>query len=147
VDIHPANAYSNAHRETFNPQKRFYDLRCYQILGEQLNKRKIFIFSFSLVCLALIVGGVLYWYSEQWAEQRLQEYVGRLEDLGFITEEHSLADFQVDAVLRIHYFSDFHSYAEQEGISHIYFDRGKHALYFLHPATKDAVEANIFYYK
>jgi hypothetical protein len=112
-----------------------------------LNKRKLIILSFSLVCLALIVGGVLYWYSEQWAEQRLQEYVGRLEDLGFTTEEHSLADFYVDAVAEIHYFSDFHSYAEQKGVNPIYFDKGKHALYFLLSPTEDRVEANIFYYK
>ena len=112
-----------------------------------MNKRKLIILSFSLVCLALIAGGVLYSYSEQWAEQRFQEYVGRLEDLGFTAEEHSLEDFQVDAVLRIHYFSDFHSYAEQKGISHIYFDRGIHALYFLHPSTEDETVAEIFYHK
>ena len=112
-----------------------------------MNKRKLIILSFSLVCLALIAGGVLYWYSEQWAEQSLQEYVGRLEDLDFKTEEHSLADFQVDAVLGIHYFSDFHSYAEQKGVNPIYFDKGKHVLYFLLSPTEDRVEANIFYYK
>lgn len=112
-----------------------------------MNKRKLIILSFSLVCLALIAGGVLYWYSEQWAEQRLQEYIERLEDLDFTTEEHSLADFQVDAVLRIHYFSDFHSYAEQKGISHMYFDRAIHALYFLHPSIEDGTVAEIFYYK
>jgi len=112
-----------------------------------LNKRKIIILSFSLVCLALIVGGVLYWYSEQWAEQRLQEYIGRLEDLDFITEEQSLADFQVDAVLRIHYFSDFHSYAEQKDVNKVYYDRGIHALYFLHPSIEDGTVAEIFHYK
>jgi hypothetical protein len=112
-----------------------------------LNKRKLIILSFSLVCLALIVGGVLYRYSEQWAEQRLQEYVGRLKDLGFTTQEHSLADFHVDVIVEIHYFSDFHSYAEQEGVIPIYLDRGIHALYFLHSPTEDRVEANIFYYK
>jgi len=112
-----------------------------------LNKRKLIILSFSLVCLALIVGGVLYWYSEQWAEQRLQEYIGRLEDLDFTTQEHSLADFHVDAISEIHYFSDFHSYAEQEGVNPIYFDRGIHALYFLHSPTEDMVVGYIFYYK
>jgi len=113
----------------------------------RFNKRKLIILSFSLVCLALIVGGVLYWHSEQWAEQRLQEYIGRLEDLDFTTKEHSLADFHVNAVLRIHYFSDFHSYAEQEGVNPIYFDKGKHALYFLLSLTEDRAEAKIFYYK
>ncbi len=112
-----------------------------------MNKRKLIILSFSLVCLALIVGGVLYWYSEQLAEQRLQEYIRRLEDLDFKTEEHSLADFQVDAVLGIHYFSDFHSYAEQKDVNKVYYDRGIHALYFLLSPTEDRAEANIFYYK
>ena len=112
-----------------------------------MTKRMLIIISFSLVCFALIVGGLLYWYSEQWSEQRLQEYIERLEDSGFTTEEHSLEDFQVDAVVGIHYFSDFRSYAEQEGIGHVYFDRGIHALYFLHSPTEDKVEANIFYYK
>ena len=112
-----------------------------------MTKRKLIILSLSLVCLAIIIGGILYWYSEQWAEQRLQEYIGRLEDSGFTTEERSLADFQVDAIVGIHYFSDFRSYAEQEGISHMYFDRAIHALYFLHPSTEDETVAEIFYYK
>lgn len=112
-----------------------------------MTKRILIILSLSLVCLAIIIGGILYWYSEQWAEQRLQEYIGRLEDSGFTTEEHSLADFQVDATVEIHYFSDFRSYAEQEGISHIYFDRAIHALYFLHSPTEDLIEATVFYYK
>jgi len=121
-------------------QKYFKRGVFYQILGEQLNKRMLTILSFSLVCLALIIGGVLYWYSEQWAEQRL-------EDLDFTTKEHSLADFQVDATVRIQYFSDFHSYAEQEDVNPIYFDKGKHALYFLLFPTEDMVVGYIFYYK
>lgn len=112
-----------------------------------MNKRKLIILSFSLLCLALIVGGVLYWYSEQWAEQRLQEYIGRFEDLGFTTQEHPLADFHVDAVAEINYFSDFHSYAEQKDVNKVYYDRGIHALYFLHPSIEDETVANIFYYK
>jgi hypothetical protein len=94
-----------------------------------------------------MVGGVLCWYSEQWAEQRLQEYVGRLEDLDFKTEEQSLADFHVNAVAEIHYFSDFHSYAEQKDVNKVYYDRGIHALYFLHPSIEDGTVAEIFYYK
>ena len=107
----------------------------------------LIILSLSLVCLAIIVGGIWHWYSERWAEQRLQEYIGRLEDSGFTTEECSIADVQVDAVLRIHYFGDFRSYAEQEDIGLIYFDRGTHALYFLHSPTEGWMEANVFYYK
>ena len=107
----------------------------------------LIILSLSLVCLAIIIGGIWNWYSEQWAEQRLQDYIGRLKGLGFATEECSLADFQVDAVSRLHYFSDFRSYAEQEDIGLIYFDRRIHALYFLHSPTEGWMEANVFYYK
>lgn len=114
-----------------------------------MTKRKLVIISLFSISLALIIGGICCWYSEQskhWAEQRLQEYIGRLEDSGFNVQEYSLADFQVDAKVKIHYFGDFRSYAEQEGVNPIYFDRGIHALYFLHSPTEDWVEANIFYY-
>ena len=111
-----------------------------------MNGRKLIILSFSLICLALIIGGFLYWYSEQLAEQKLQDYIKRLEDLGFTTEEHSLADFHVDGVVGIHFFGDFRSFAQQEGIAHIYFDRGIHGLYFLNPIG-DIVEAIVFYHK
>jgi len=111
-----------------------------------LKRRRLIILSFSLICLAFIIGGFLYWYSEQLAEQKLQDYIKRLEDLGFTTEEHSLADFHVDGVVGIHFFGDFRSFAQQEGIDHIYFDRGIHGLYFLNPIG-DRLEANIFYYK
>jgi len=112
-----------------------------------LNRRKLIILSFSLICLVLIIGGFLYWYSEQLAEQKLQDYIKRLEDLGFTTEEHSLADFHADDVVRAPFFGDFRSYAKQQGINHIYFDRKIHALYFLNHITGDGVEANVFYYK
>ena len=111
-----------------------------------MNKRRLIILSFFLICLASIIVGFLYWYSEQLAEQKLKDYIKRLEDLGFTTEEYSLADFQVDAVVTIHFFGDFRSFAKQEDIHHIYFDRGIQALYFLRPIG-DRVEANVFYYK
>jgi len=91
--------------------------------------------------------GLLYWYSEQVAEQKLQDYIRRLKDEGFTTEEHSLADFDVDDVVKHHFFGDFRSFARQEDIDHIYFDRKIHALYFLRPIREDGVEANIFRYK
>ena len=111
-----------------------------------MNKRRLIILSFSLICLILLIGGFLYWYSEQLLEQRLQDYIGRLVDEGLIIEEHSLADFHVDAKVRIHFFGDFCSYAKQQGINNMYLDRGIHALYFLN-LIGDRVEANIFYYK
>jgi len=93
-----------------------------------------------------MVVGLLYWYSGRLAEQKLQDYVKRLGDLGFTTEEHSLEDFHVDGVVGIHFFGDFHSFAHQEGIGRIYFDREIHGLYFLN-SVGDRVEANVFYYK
>ena len=112
-----------------------------------MNKRRLFILSFFIICIVLITVGLLYWYSEQRAEQKLQDYIRRLRDKGLTTEERSLADFHVDGSVRIHFFGDFRSFAKQEGIDHIYFDRGIHALYFLHYKTEDTVEANVFYYK
>jgi hypothetical protein len=111
-----------------------------------LKKRRLVILSFAIICVALIVGGLLYWQLEQWAEQKLQEYIRRLEDSGFTIQEHSLADFHINDTIRIHFFSDFRSYAEQEGINHIYYDRRIYALYFLRP-TEEGLEANVFYYK
>jgi len=111
-----------------------------------LNRRRLIILSFSLICLALIIGGFLYWQFEQWAEQKLQDYIERLEDLGYTPDEYSLAVFHVDGVVGIHFFGDFRSYAKQEDIDHIYFDRGIHCLYFLNPIG-DRLEATIFYYK
>lgn len=60
-----------------------------------MNKRRLTILSFSLICLVLIIGGFLYRYSEQLAEEKLQDYIKRLEDAGFAVKEHSLADFHV----------------------------------------------------
>jgi len=76
-----------------------------------------------------------------------QEYIGRLENSSYTTEEYSLKDFRVDNVFRMEFFGDFLSYLKQEGINHVYFDRGIHALYFLHPSIENRVEAVIFYYK
>lgn len=110
-----------------------------------MNKRRLIILSFSLICLVLIIGGFLYRYSEQLAEEKLQDYIKRLKDAGFDVEEHSLADFHVDGIVRIHFFGDFRSFAKQEAISDIYFDKGLHALFFLR-SIGDRVEANVFYY-
>ncbi len=89
-----------------------------------LSRRRLFILSFFLVCIISITVGFLYWYSEQRADLKLQDYLRRLRDEGFTTEEHSLADFHVDGSVRIHFFSDFRSFAKQEDIDHIYIDRG-----------------------
>ena len=79
--------------------------------------------------------------------QKLQGYLERFEKMGCAVEEYPLSDFHVDGTVRIHFFSDFRSFAMQEGIDQIYFDRGIHALYFLRPIPSDGKEANVFYYK
>jgi len=111
-----------------------------------LSRRRLIILASSLISFALILGVLLYWYSEGSAEQKLQDYLKRLEDAGFTTEEHSLADFHVNGTVGIYFFSDFRSYASQEGTNHIYYDRKVHALYFLRP-IEGGTEAIIFYYK
>jgi hypothetical protein len=111
-----------------------------------VNRRRLLILSFSIVCIVLVTAGLLYWAYEQLAEEKLQDYIQRLEDSGYTTEEHSLADFQVDDRVTIHFFGDFRSFAKQEDINHIYYDRGIQVLYFLRPVG-DRVEANVFHYK
>jgi uncharacterized membrane protein len=111
-----------------------------------LNKRRLLILSSSLICIVIVTVGLLFWYSEQQAEQKLQDYIRRLEEEGFTIEEHSLSDVHVDGVVGIHFFGDFRSIAKQAGIDQISFDRGTHALYFVRPIIGDGVEANVFYY-
>ena len=90
-----------------------------------MNKRVAIAFSL-LICLALIIGGFLYWQYEQWAEQKaeqkLQDYIKRLEDEGYIIEERPLAEFHVDSVLEVYWFGDFRSIARQENVSYLYID-------------------------
>lgn len=110
-----------------------------------MNKRTVLIILF-FICLISVVGVLLYWYSENLAEEKLQDYIARLEDVGFTVEERRLADFSVDWFVPIHFFGDFRSYAKQKGISHIYLDREIRALFFLHSIDNE-VEANVFYYR
>jgi len=117
-----------------------------------LNKRRLIILSFSLICLALIIGGFVYWLSgklaqqkEQWAEQKLQEYIGRLkDDYDYIFEERSLTEFHKDDVLEVYWFSDFRSIARHVNASYIYVDREIQCLYFLSGVSGE--NANVFYY-
>jgi len=112
-----------------------------------LNKRRLFILSFSIVCIVIITAGLLYWAYEQWAEQKLQGYIERLEKRGYTVEEHSLSDFHVDDSVRIRKFSDFTQGAYWEGIDQIYFDRKIHGLYFLSSIQGDGIKAIVFHYK
>jgi len=107
---------------------------------------RLVIFSFSLICVIIITAGLLYWYSEQRAEQKLQFYIRKLENRGITVEERSLSDFDVDDLVRMHFWSDFGQAAYLEGVDCIYFDRKIHDLYFL-KADENGVKAYAFYYK
>ena len=112
-----------------------------------MNKRMLIILSFSLICFVLIIGGLLYWASGQWAEKKLQGYIERLEDEGYIIEERPLTEFHVDGVVEVPWFSDFRSIARQKNVSYVYIDREIKALYFLSEPPGGGTEANVFYYK
>lgn len=109
-----------------------------------MNRRTVLIIIF-LICLVSVVGVAWYKHSENLAEEKLQDYIFRLEDDGFIVEEHYLRDSTADWVVPIHFFGDFRSFAKQENVSLICFDREIRALFFLH-SINDGAEANVFYY-
>ncbi|MEM3627185.1 MAG: hypothetical protein QXZ25_04085 [Candidatus Bathyarchaeia archaeon] len=98
------------------------------------------------ILLIFIVGSVLHWHFENLAEEKLQDYITQLQSDGFTVEERHLTDFNVSGIIPIHFFSDFRSFAKQEGISHIYLDRKTRVLFFLHPINNQ-LEANVFYYQ
>ena len=114
-------------------------------MERRLNRRTVLITLF-FICLISVVGILLYWHSENLAEEKLQDYITRLKDDDFTVEERYLTDFNIDGVVPIHFFGDFHSFAKQEGISHIYLDREIRALFFLQSIGNE-VEANVFYYR
>ena len=110
-----------------------------------MNKHRLFVISFSIVCVSIIAVGIWYWYSEKVAEQKLEECIRKLNgEGGYIIEEHPLADFNVDHMRKERDFTDFHQDASTSGIDHIYYDKGIHVLYFL---QGDGIEATVFNYK
>jgi len=113
-----------------------------------VNKRRVFILSFSIVCVVIIGVGLLYWWSEQVAEQKLQECIRSLNSEGnYIIEERPFSDFHTDPdhVLKERDFTDFHQAVSISGIDHVYYDRGIHVLYFL--GNGHGIEATVFNYK
>ena len=102
----------------------------------------------ALVLVAVVLGavtvGAFYWYSEQQAEQKLQYYIGKLENR-YTVEERSLSDFDVDDLEKLTFWNDFTFDAECENADRIYFDRKMHILYFL-KADENGVKAYVFYY-
>jgi len=109
-------------------------------------KRRLFILSFSIVCVVIIAVGLLYYYSEQVAEQKLQECIASLKGEGdYIIEEHPFSDFHIDQICKERDFTDFHQGVSTSGIDHIYYDRGIHVLYFL--GDGHGIEATVFNYK
>lgn len=109
-----------------------------------VNKRRLFILSFSIVCVVILSAGLLYWAYEQWAQKRLQFYIGKLEKR-YTVEEHSLSDFHIDDLHKVTFYNDFSFEADCQDIDHIYFDRKTHALYFLYPIKGDT-KAIVFHY-
>ena len=97
------------------------------------------------VVLGAVTVGALYWYSEQQAEQKLQYYIGRLEN-HYTVEERSLSDFDVDDLSKVIFWADFTQIAYFERPDRIYFDRKMHILYFLE-ADENGAKAYVFYYK
>ncbi len=115
-----------------------------------VNKRVLILFSVSLTCFVLFVGGLYIfssWYSEQILEN-LKGYSARLEDDGFNVEAKPLTEFHADSTQDWYWFSDFRSYAKQEKVTHIYVDYEIKGLYYLTRVspTNDSTVAIIFYY-
>jgi hypothetical protein len=115
-----------------------------------VNKRILILFSVSLTCFVLFVGGLYLfwsWYSEQILEN-LKGYSARLEEDGFIVEAKPLAEFNVNSTQDWYWFGDFRSYAKQEKVTRIYIDNEINGLYYFTRVspTNDSTVAIIFYY-
>ncbi len=112
-----------------------------------MNRRRLFVLSFSIVCVVITAVGLLYWWSEQVAEQKLQECIRSLNREGdYVIEEHPFSDFYIEGQICKEYdFTDFHQAVSTSGIGHVYYDRGRHLLYFL--GDGHGIEATVFNYK
>lgn len=110
-----------------------------------MSKDKLFILSFSVVCVIIIAVGLLFWFPELLADRKLQSYVERLEKKGYYVEEHLLSDFHVDDSIKMKYYSDLTYAANWESVHTVYLDRKIQAIYFLKPIG-DKLEAYIFHY-
>ena len=116
-----------------------------------MKKRRLFILSSSVVCVVIIAVGLLHWHSEQVAEQKLQRYIRNLERMGCIVEERPLSDFRVDHIQKDTFWNDFSLEVDYQvnyqDLDHVYYDRGKHLLYFIRPNQGNGVEVEAFSYK
>ena len=109
-----------------------------------MNNRRTVILS--LICVILITVGFLFWFSKLDAENKTQTYIQSLEESGCIVEDYHFSDSHVAGTLNMYLFSDFRSFAMQEGIDHIYCDREMYALYFFHPIEAVKIEIIVFDY-
>lgn len=110
-----------------------------------MSKYKLFILSFSIVCVGIVAVGLFYWLPELLVERKLASYIERLEKKGYCVEEHLLSDFHVDDSIRMQYYSDLTYAANWDSADHVYFDRKIQAIYFLKPIG-DKLDAYIFYF-
>ena len=106
-----------------------------------MNKRKLFILSFSLICVVIIAVGLLYWCSEQVAEQKLQNYIRKLNRMACTVEERPLRDFRDDEILKCTFWNDFSMEIDYLQVDHVYYDRGRHLLYFIRPYPVNGMKA------
>ena len=63
-------------------------------------------------------------------------------------DREPLAEFNVNSTQDWYWFGDFHTYAKQEKVTHIYIDEETKGLYYLTNVspTNDSAVAIIFYY-
>jgi len=99
-----------------------------------------------LLCVTIVAIGLLYWYSEQLSEQKLQFYIRRLENMDITVEEQPLQGFSEDEISTFIFWNDFSMEIEILQVDHVYNDRGRHLLYFIYPKG-DGLEAEAFNYK
>jgi outer membrane lipoprotein-sorting protein len=99
-----------------------------------------------LISVSLIVTGFFVWFSENEAERKAQEYMKTFEEMGCSVEEYPFSTSHTNGTLKLAYFSDFRSFADQKNIERVYCDHEINALYFYHPIQDYNVEIVVFYY-
>ena len=111
-----------------------------------MNRRWLFILCFSIVCVVITVEA-LYSYSEQVADQKLQNHIRKLNSMGCIVEERPLSDFRDDEILKDTFWNDFSLEVDYLGVDYVYYDRVRQLLYFIRPYPVNGMKVEPFSYK